>query len=87
MYIFIETESSRYFDRFQGFVCQLKTLCWHSVNARNRKSRSYLVCTFAFIHKARVKRRTSHVPNLILMSKILNCSGLPLDWAHVKFDV
>ena len=37
--------------------------------------------------KARFKRRTSHVPNLMLMSKNNRFCSLALDLAHVKFDV
>ena len=37
--------------------------------------------------KARVKRRTSHVPNLMLMSKFYCSTSFALDSAHVKFDV
>ena len=37
--------------------------------------------------KARFKRRISHVPNLMVMSKIYCSCSLALDSAHVKFDV
>ena len=37
--------------------------------------------------KARFKRRTSHVPNVMLMSKIYCPFSLALDSAHVKFHV
>ena len=37
--------------------------------------------------KARFKRRTSHVPNLMLMRKNNRFCSLALDSAHVKFDV
>ena len=37
--------------------------------------------------KARFKRRTSHVPNLMLVSKTYCSCSLALDSAHVKFDV
>ena len=37
--------------------------------------------------KARVKRRTSHVPNLMLMSKFYCSTSFALDSAHVTFDV
>ena len=39
------------------------------------------------IYKARFKRRTSHVPNLIQMRKIYCFRSFALDLAHVKFDV
>ena len=37
--------------------------------------------------KAWVKRRTSHVPNLMLMRKFYCPTSLALDSANVKFDV
>ena len=37
--------------------------------------------------KAQVKRRTSHVPNLMLMSKFYCSISFALRSAHVKFDV
>ena len=37
--------------------------------------------------KARFKRRTSHVPNLMQMRKIYCFPSFALDSAHVKFDV
>ena len=39
------------------------------------------------ISKARFKRRTLHVPNLMQMSKIYCFRSFALDSAHVKFDV
>ena len=38
-------------------------------------------------NKAKFKRRTSHVLNLMQMSKILCSSSFTLDLAHEKFDV
>ena len=40
-----------------------------------------------YLNKARVNRRTSHVPNLMLMSKLYCSTSFVLDSAHVKFDV
>ena len=37
--------------------------------------------------KARFKRRTSHVPNLMQMSENNRFFSFALDSAHVKFDV
>ena len=38
-------------------------------------------------HKARLKRRTLHVPNLMQMTKMYCFRSFALDSVHVKFDV
>ena len=50
-------------------------------NLRCLSFKSYMVI------KARFKRRTFHVPNLMQMRKIYCCRSFALDSAHVKFDV
>ena len=39
------------------------------------------------VNKEQFKRRTLHVPNLMLMSKILCSNRFSFDSAHEKFDV
>ena len=64
----------------------LDTLALESFNGDNLTSSTCLIPNLVF-PKARFKRRTLHVPNLMQMRKIHCFRSFALDSAHVKFDV
>ena len=51
------------------------------------ESRRFRALCYSETSKARFKRRTLHVPNLMQMRKIYCFRSFALDSAHEKFDV
>ena len=62
-------------------------VCYHHPNLNSKYDVNNLYSSKFRLGKARVKRRTSHVPNLMLMSKLYCSTSFALDSAHVKLDV